>query len=377
MSKPFLYLGLMSGTSADGIDLALVDFTQGAPKLVASYYQAYNEKTQQQITELYLPSTNEIERAFSLDILLAKQFAQAINHFIKQQQLSADDIVAIGNHGQTIRHRPPKNNNTANSAAFTLQIGCNQTLATLTNIRVVGDFRRKDMALGGQGAPLVPAFHQALFPSDEDDTLVVNIGGIANITFLPKRGSKKIIIGFDTGPGNALMDDWFIQHHQQGRFDKDGAWAAQGVVNLALLKHFLDDDYYKRPAPKSTGREVYHLNWLSEQLTNFNISPVDVQATLAAFTAQTIADEINKLSDKGKVFLCGGGVLNTHLCQQLIQKLEHFTVADTRKININSDALEAMAFAWFAYAYDQKITGNIPAVTGASKATVLGVCYTV
>jgi anhydro-N-acetylmuramic acid kinase len=371
----------MSGTSADGIDLALVDFTGTAPKLVAKYYQAYDQETHQQITALYRPSSNEIERAFSLDVLLAKQFAQAINHFIQQQHLTANDIVAIGNHGQTIRHRPLLVNDNKNKnahttpAPFTLQISCNQTLSTLTNIRVIGDFRRKDMVLGGQGAPLVPAFHQALFPHDQDDTFVVNIGGISNITFLPKTASDKRIIGFDTGPGNALMDDWFQQHHQ-GRFDRDGAWAAQGKVNQALLNHFLDDPYFSLPAPKSTGREIYHLDWLLTKIKGFDVSAVDIQATLAVFTAQTIVDDIHKISQQGKVFLCGGGVLNSNLYQLIYQQLNHFTLADTNQINIDSDALEAMAFAWFAYAFDQKICGNIPAVTGASKATVLGVCYT-
>ena len=214
MSKKALYIGLMSGTSADGIDLALVEFdaieaeqANGA-NLIASYYQAYDDLTHNKITELYNPSDNEIDRAGSLHVELAEKFAAAINQFLSQQQLFPSDITAIGCHGQTIRHRPVKNAEI--SAPFTLQIGCLQTLAVLTGIRVIGDFRTKDIALGGQGAPLVPAFHQAIFGSTEKDVFVVNIGGIANITFLPKNAIEQTT-GFDTGPGNALMDYWFSQ----------------------------------------------------------------------------------------------------------------------------------------------------------------------
>ena len=378
VNKPFLYLGIMSGTSADGIDLALVDFRQPSPLLVAKYYQTYDEETHHNITSLYLPAANEIERAFSLDINLAQQFSNAIDKFLQQQKLTPKDIIAIGNHGQTIRHRPALATK-ENKTPFTLQIGCNQTLATLTNIKVIGDFRRKDMALGGQGAPLVPAFHQALFPCNENNTFVVNIGGISNITFLPGTNSNQTVLGFDTGPGNALMDDWFQQHHQHGRFDKGGAWAAKGTIHSALLAHFLNDSYFTLPPPKSTGREIYHIDWLFKKLTHFTVSPVDVQATLAAFTVQTIANDINRISPslphKGKIYLCGGGVLNTHLCQLLSEQLPQFIITDTHQENIDSDALEAMAFAWFAFAYDNNITGNIPAVTGARKKAVLGACY--
>ncbi|MBA6364877.1 anhydro-N-acetylmuramic acid kinase, partial [Colwellia sp. BRX8-8] len=194
MTKATFYIGLMSGTSADGIDLALVDFTSGSAELVASYYQAYDNVTRQKITELYLPNHNEIDRAFSLDITLAHQFSEAISTLLDKENLVATDIIAIGNHGQTIRHRPTQSS--AIEAPFTLQIGCNQTLAVLTGIRVIGDFRTKDIALGGQGAPLVPAFHQFLLPATEKETFLVNIGGIANITFLPKKNSSKSVLGF-------------------------------------------------------------------------------------------------------------------------------------------------------------------------------------
>ncbi len=378
MNKQQLYIGLMSGTSADGIDLALVDFSSGSAQLVSRYYQAYDQNIRTRITGLYQPGNNEIDQAFALDVDLAKQFSQAINTFIKQENLTPTDISAIGNHGQTIRHRPTKNANI--SAAFTLQIGCNQTLATLTNIRVIGQFRRKDMALGGQGAPLVPAFHQALFANPQEDVFVVNIGGIANITYLPAnsfsdgKNNDSKILGFDTGPGNALMDDWYQQHHQ-GSFDKNGDWAKSGTINTELLSRLLADAYFDLPAPKSTGREYFHLTWLTPYINNNDLPKNDVQATLTALTAMTISKQIVSLSSKATIYLCGGGALNAYLVALLQQQLKDFSMTSTTSKNIDSDSLEAMAFSWLAFAYDHNITGNIPAVTGASKAAVLGTCF--
>jgi anhydro-N-acetylmuramic acid kinase len=383
MTKAAYYIGLMSGTSADGIDLALVDFSQNKPHLIYKYYQPYDDRTHQAITSLYVSGSNEIDRAFELDVQLAYLFSEAITELLKQCNLSANDISAIGNHGQTIRHRPQPSNEKHSKHAFTLQIGCNQTLATLTNIRVIGQFRKKDMALGGQGAPLVPAFHQALFTSlsthPKTDIFVVNIGGIANISFLPSSTSKQGVIGFDTGPGNALMDDWYQQHHQNGRYDKNGDWAAQGHVDQILLTYLLTDNYFRQPAPKSTGREAFHLDWLKQKLAGFSLTPVDVQATLAMLTAKTICDDILKYSQSAVIYLCGGGVLNKNLFDLidglLKQKHHNFELSTTDVVNIDSDALEAMAFAWFAFAFDHQIVGNIPAVTGASKATILGNNY--
>lgn len=370
-----LYIGLMSGTSADGIDLALVEFDEhqsqqaNGARLIASYYQAYDNTTQQKIMALYNASNNEIDRAGSLSIELAQQFAHAIAAFLAQQNLSATHITAIGCHGQTIRHRPAIKHNV--SAPFTLQIGCLQTLALLSNIRVVGDFRTKDMALGGQGAPLVPAFHQAIFGSSNKDVFVVNIGGIANITFLPKGTTDKTI-GFDTGPGNALMDYWYEQH-KNGRYDANGHWAASGQVCAELLNAMLSDKYFSQPAPKSTGREYFNAQWLAKYIQQFPLKPVDVQATLSALTAETIAQEIQTLSTKSDVFICGGGIENNYLVSLLNQKLTGHKIVNTHTKNVNSDSLEAMAFAWLAFAFDKNIFGNIPAVTGASKQAVLGV----
>jgi anhydro-N-acetylmuramic acid kinase len=369
MTKAKFYIGLMSGTSADGIDLALVDFNSGTTELIASYYQAYDNATRQKITELYQPSNNEIDRAFSLDKTLARQFSTAIKNLLQQENLLPDNIIAIGNHGQTIRHRPTKN--TLIDDPFTLQIGCNQTLAVLTGIRVIGDFRTKDVALGGQGAPLVPAFHQYLLPATQNDTFLVNIGGIANITFLPKVNSSENILGFDTGPGNALIDAWCFEH-SGNRFDSNGNWGKSGTIDQTLLMQLLSDDYFSLSAPKSTGREYFTLQWLKHFIGPLNILPEDVQATLTALTAYSISADIKNLSNSADVYLCGGGIEN-EFCYKLIeQQLNEFNVNKINSLNLNNNALEAMAFAWLAFAYDKKIYGNIPAVTGASKSAVLG-----
>ncbi|WP_026301625.1 anhydro-N-acetylmuramic acid kinase [Colwellia piezophila] len=377
------YIGLMSGTSADGIDLALVEFNDSVqkPRLVASFYQDYNGTISDKITALYQPGGNEIDRAFHLDVELAQLFSQAIKALLSQEKLQASDIIAIGNHGQTIRHRPSGNN------PFTLQIGCCQTLATLTGIRVVGQFRRKDMALGGQGAPLVPIFHQQLFTDQTDANFIVNIGGIANITFLPKQGSDNTVLGFDTGPGNALLDDWFLAHHHSSadKFDKAGAWASTGQVNQGLLCQFMKDEYIQSRAPKSTGREYFNLDWLTQQLSIFDkaaelaLSPADIQATLLAFTAQSISADILALAQQGKVYLCGGGVHNAALVAALEQRLtatiSTFEVNTMQAVNLDGDILEAMAFAWLAYAFDHDLISNMPAVTGASASCTLGNTY--
>ncbi len=374
MNNKLRYIGLMSGTSADGIDLALVEFDDNLSEqanganLTASYYQAYDNDTQEKIMALYNPGNNELDRAGSLDIELAKQFSKAIKELLVQENLTAAGITAIGCHGQTIRHRPIKSQYATNP--FTLQIGCLQTLAVLTGIRVIGDFRTKDIALGGQGAPLVPAFHQAIFASNQNDVFVVNIGGIANITFLPKNAPDKTI-GFDTGPGNALMDYWYSQH-QAGRYDPKGQWASSGSICSALLSKMLSDPYFQHPAPKSTGREYFNALWLSQFTEQITLNPADIQATLTALTAETIAQEISQLSTKSDVYICGGGIENNYLVSLLNQKLSGHKIVNTHTKNINSDSLEAMAFAWLALAFDKNIYGNIPAVTGASKHTVLG-----
>lgn len=391
-TKQRFYIGLMSGTSADGIDLALVTFDENSQlKHHASYYQAYNDQTSAKVIALYNPNSNEIDSAFELDIKLAQLFANAINAFLIQEQLSCDDIIAIGNHGQTIRHRP------SSKYPFTLQIGCCQTLASLTNIRVIGQFRRKDMAYGGQGAPLVPAFHKTIFSenttneeftnksedTNSSDVFVVNIGGIANLTFLPASNELKVI-GYDTGTGNALMDDWFKLHNpsSNNHYDKSGQWASTGNVNNDLLKQLLSDKYFQKMPPKSTGREYFNLSWLKAQLKQVKtISSQDVQATLTAFTAKSIANAIkqHKTDNKNitKIYLCGGGTHNNTLKNQVKQYLENdqYELLLTNKKGIDVDQVEAVAFAWLAFAYDKQLLSSMSAVTGASKSCTLGTMY--
>jgi anhydro-N-acetylmuramic acid kinase len=372
MKSSALYIGLMSGTSADGIDVALVDFSTGKMSLSASYYQAYDDVTHQKITELYQPAENEIDRTFALDVTLAHLFSKAISALLSQEKLTAKDIVAIGNHGQTIRHRPLIT--TDISAPFTLQIGCSQTLAILTGIRVIGDFRKKDVALGGQGAPLVPAFHRYLLPQSDKNTFLVNIGGIANLTYLPTEPSASIA-GFDTGPGNALLDAWCYLHTNK-RYDNNGDWGRSGRVIQTLLTQLLADPYFDLTAPKSTGREYFTIAWLSTFSDALSLSAEDVQATLTALTAHSIANDINALAHHGNVYICGGGIDNAYCYELLKQALPRFNVEPIVHLNINNEAFEAMAFAWLAFAYDNDIVGNIPAVTGAKKSAVLGNAFT-
>ncbi|WP_440877600.1 anhydro-N-acetylmuramic acid kinase [Thalassotalea sp. PLHSN55] len=368
MNNKSFYIGLMSGTSADGIDVALVDFSSKKPQLISDFYLEYSLEVRHKITTLYQAGHNEIDCAFSLDVELAKLFADAVNQLLAAQNLTSNDIVAIGNHGQTIRHRPNQ------SHAFTLQIGCNHTLAALTGIRVIGQFRHKDIAYGGQGAPLVPAFHQANFADENCDVFVVNIGGIANITYLPKNGKSRIL-GFDTGPGNALLDDWYGKHNN-GHYDAKGHWSSEGDVSEHLLRILLADQYFHLKAPKSTGREYFHLAWLTQKIKQLperaHHSAVDIQATLVALTAASISQEILRLSPHGNVYLCGGGVHNQQLLSNINERLPDHQILLTKAKGIDGDALESIAFAWLAYCYDRKLAGNIPAVTGAKKACILG-----
>lgn len=375
VNSPLLYIGIMSGTSADGVDLALVDFSQNKITLIAEHFIQYTDEERKNITSLYLAGGNEIERSQALDISLAKFFAYAINQLLLKQHITANAITAIGNHGQTIRHRPN------NLHAFTMQIGCNQTLAALTGIRVIGDFRKKDIAYGGQGAPLVPAFHHALFGQQQQDMCIVNIGGIANISFLPSSITSdptQKIVGFDTGPGNALMDAWCLKHTNKP-FDENGQWAASGKCNKALLTFLLKDEYFQLPPPKSTGREYFHLDWLNQYIKTLPYTPpVDIQNTLLHLTAKTIANDISVLSnatESTNVYLCGGGALNPELVDLLKIYLPTCSVEKTEKLQVDGNMLEAMAFAWFAYAFDHNIIGNIPSATGAKKALVLGVSF--
>lgn len=362
-----LYVGLMSGTSVDGIDAVLVDFSQGQPVLLGTHYTPYDDTLRGKIMALCQPGDNEIHRMGELDVLLAKAFAQAVKTLLSQTNVTPQAIKAIGSHGQTIRHSPVKPHR------FTVQIGDPNTLAAETGITTVADFRRKDIAYGGQGAPLVPAFHHYAFSSPHTHRAIVNIGGMANITLLPKE-TLTPVRGFDTGPGNVLMDGW-IALHQHKTHDEEGKWAALGKVDDDLLQHLLADAYFKAPAPKSTGREYFNVAWLQKH-NHTHLTPVDVQATLAELTARSIALAIETSLAEGEILVCGGGARNTHLLSRL-QALTHprFAVQSTQALGIDPDWVEAVAFAWLARQTLNHHTGNLPSVTGATQAAILGGVY--
>ena len=365
---PEFYLGLMSGTSADGIDAALVDFSSDYPKLHASYYSPYSRELRERIHGLLSVSGNQIHALGELDIILGKEFAKAANALLASEHLSSKDIQAIGSHGQTIYHYPKP------PFPYTLQIGDPNIIAAETGITTIADFRRKDMAYGGQGAPLVPAFHQYILGSEEKNRAVVNIGGIANVTLLANDLTEPVI-GFDTGPGNVLLDSW-INKHQKLAHDEKGKWAAEGKVNGPLLKKLLADPYFILPAPKSTGREYFHLSWLQNNLVDEKIAAEDVQATLTELTAQSILMVIKNYFSTAEILICGGGVHNTHLMNRLSQlAAPNFPVDSTARYGLAPDWIEAMAFAWLAKQTLNKQHGNLPSVTGAMQKAILGGVY--
>jgi anhydro-N-acetylmuramic acid kinase len=359
-----LYIGLMSGTSADGIDAAVVDFSNNQVKLVATHYTPYHHELKSAILALAQPGQDEINRLGHLDAMLGQAFADATHQLLKTAELTPKHIQAIGSHGQTIRHLP---------RVFSLQIGDPNTIAAKTGITTIADFRRKDIALGGQGAPLVPAFHREVLGCNKKNRAVVNIGGMANVSLLP--ADQTHVMGFDTGPGNVLLDAWIYQHQQQTH-DENGHWGKQGVVNTDLLSHLLTDPYFHQPAPKSTGREYFNLAWLNAALSH-NITPVDVQATLTHLTAQSIIDAIQVHFSEGDILVCGGGAYNAFLMETLRQlAAPHFSVTTTDAHGIPANWMEAMAFAWLAKQTLNQHTGNLPSVTGATRPTVLGGVYT-
>lgn len=361
------YIGLMSGTSADGIDAVLVDFKQDQTyQVLAQSHTPFNDTLQQQILAFHTEHANELNRMGALDTQLGHAFAEAANTLLQKTGLSPTSIKAIGSHGQNIRHQPE------NPSPFTIQIGDPNIIASKTGIKTVADFRRKDIALGGQGAPLAPAFHQTVFQHLTQDTIVLNIGGIANITFLPKN-RKHNVLGFDTGPGNALMDAW-TQKHLDQHYDESGAWASTGKVLPALLSALLTDAYFKKPAPKSTGRAHFNLHWLTQYLKGTE-APEDVQATLLQLTAESICNAIKNICQTADLIICGGGVHNKHLVKALSQTATIRTAYSSKAFGVDPDTLEAVLFAWLAKQTLEKAPGNLTDVTGATKAAVLGGIY--
>ncbi len=363
-----LYIGLMSGTSVDGIDAALVAIdAAGPPRLLATHQHALPNDVRAEIQALMQPGGNEIEREGELDMQLGKLFADAARELLRISGKQAREIRAIGSHGQTIRHRPRA------AHPFTRQIGNPSVIAERAGITTVADFRARDMAVGGEGAPLVPAFHLAVFSKPGMDRVIVNIGGIANITWLPGTASEAVS-GFDTGPGNTLLDYW-AQRHLQQPCDRDGAWAAEGRVLDSLLAKFLNEPYFSRPAPKSTGRELFNAGWLHAKLGGAE-SAADVQATLAELTVRSIANSISQRAGKSvEVFVCGGGVHNVDLLRRLAAALGSTPLATTQALGLDPDWIEAAAFAWLAHQTLAGQPGNLPSVTGAGRAVVLGGIY--
>jgi anhydro-N-acetylmuramic acid kinase len=364
-----LYVGLMSGTSLDGIDVVVVELTQ-PPRLRAAETFLLPAELRDQLLALCHPGANEIERLGAADRQLGLAFGKAVNTLLAAASIPHSAIRAIGSHGQTIRHRPPGPHQ---PYPFTLQIGDPTSIAQLTGIATIADFRRRDIAAGGHGAPLVPAFHRAVFGGVQS-RVIVNIGGIANITGLFSDGGT---LGFDTGPGNTLLDSWIIRHRGVA-YDAGGAWASSGTIVQPLLKSLMADPYFAQPAPKSSGREYFNLAWLDSHIAGIAtpIEPIDVQATLAELTAASIAAAIANLPMAApEVFVCGGGAYNSHLMVRLEALLHPCRLASTAQLGIAPEWVEATAFAWLAKQTLAGKPGNEPTATGASNYCVLGAIY--
>ena len=353
----------MSGTSLDGIDAALVDLSGDAPALLASHYQAYPPSIKDALLALHHPAPNELHQSQLISNELARAYAEATHALLKGAGVQADQVQAIGCHGQTVRHRPEH--------GYTIQLNNAALLAELTHIHVVSDFRSRDIAAGGQGAPLVPAFHALVLRHADIHRAILNIGGIANLTDLPPSGK---VTGFDTGPGNLLMDAW-IGKHLDLPYDKDGAWAASGTVIPALLARLLAEPFFTMAPPKSTGRDLFNVAWL-ERLLHGNESDADVQATLLALTVNSIADAVKRFCPGTKeLYLCGGGAHNGTLAAHLQQALPRCHIQKTEALGIAADWMEAIAFAWLAQQTLHLRPANLPVVTGAKHPCVLGAIY--
>lgn len=358
-----LYVGLMSGTSLDGVDAVLVDLASSAPTLLERHYLPFDEALREELLALHHPAPDELHRCQLAANRLARRYAESVAALLAQADMPRDQVIAIGCHGQTIRHRPEQ--------GYTLQIGNSALLAELTGIRVVSDFRSRDIAAGGQGAPLVPAFHDRVLRDDSRHRVIVNIGGISNLTNLPSQAATS---GFDCGPGGLLLDAWY-QRHLGLPYDKDGTWAASGTVLPALLEKMLGEPFFTQPPPKSSGRDLFNMKWLGSRLTGDEAAE-DVQATLLELTAQGIARAIREhCPGTQEIYLCGGGAHNLALAQRIAASLPECLLARTDDLGVSGDYLEAIAFAWLAQQTLHGTPANLPAVTGARHSCVLGAIY--
>lgn len=364
-----LVIGLMTGTSADGVDAALVsvsDKTPNSPKVQATRFHPYPANLQQQIIAITHKNSMEFDGFFKLDKEIAYALASSVEGLLQQENLKPCQIDYIGSHGQTIRHRPDPMH------SYTVQIGEPNILTAITGIDVITDFRRADMAHGGQGAPFAPFFHEKVFKERGKTTIVLNLGGIANITILRQNYQTT---GFDTGPANALMDDW-IKLNKNEKYDASGRWAASGNSDDELLKALLSDQYFTKPSPKSTGREYFNTQWLRSHIADRDLKPADVQATLCELSALSITDAITSHTpDCEQIFLCGGGAQNIELLRRLRRHLPAVIFRNTAEVGIDPDFLEALLIAWLAHRYELGLSGNLPSVTGAEKTVICGAKY--
>lgn len=363
-----IYVGLMSGTSLDGIDVAIVEFAEKAPRLLHFATVAYDDDLRDRLRAMTACASTALDDLYSLDAELGELYAACVVDALAQAALEARQIAAIGCHGQTLRHGPTARR------PYTAQIGDPNRVAAQTGIATIADFRRMDMAFGGQGAPLAPACHAALFRAADEDRVVLNVGGIANLTWLPcDPGSP--VLGFDTGPGNTLLDQW-AQRHLGERFDADGAWARSGRMLDALLGQIMSQEpYFSAPVPKSTGTEYFDLGWL-ERFADGDSAAADVQATLTELTAQSIATAVATLPARpAACFVCGGGAHNGWLRDRIAHALDGVRVTTTGELGVEPDAVEAVAFAWLARERLAGRSGNLPSVTRARRSAILGGLY--
>ena len=372
------YIGLMSGTSLDGVDGVLVDFSGPALRVLAKSSLAFDATFKAELLALNSPSHNELHRAARAGNQIAAAYAQVVSDLLQQANnldMEAIDIVAIGAHGQTVRHQPQRVSDAARGAGYTLQLGNPALLAELTGINVVADFRSRDVAAGGQGAPLVPAFHRHVFAQANATVAVLNLGGIANLSVLPADTSNPVL-GFDCGPGNALMDAWCLQHTGQP-FDTAGAWAASGQCLPDLLALLQSEPYFSQPPPKSTGRDLFSLTWLKDKLQGFSAArSQDIQTTLTELTASAcVQGVISYANDSKSLVVCGGGAFNCHLMQRLQAGLPDVLVSTSEQHGLPPLEVEAAAFAWLARQTMRHLPGNLPSVTGATGPRILGAIY--
>lgn len=375
---PEYYIGLMSGTSLDGVDGVVADFSSGKLRVLASSSCGFAADFKNELLALNSPGANELHRSAVAGNAIATAYSGVVHQLRSQlsaQGLAVDRIRAIGAHGQTVRHQPSTIAQISASTGYTIQLINPALLAELTGIDVVADLRSRDIAAGGQGAPLVPAFHQYVFGQSNATVSVLNLGGMANLSVLPGDDSLPVL-GFDCGPGNVLMDSW-CQQHTGAAFDAAGDWAARGHCLPALLQALCDESFFEQEPPKSTGRDLFNPSWLQAKLRDFSAAdPQDIQTTLAELTVSTCADGVRRFAaNSQELIVCGGGAYNNYLLRRLQDTLPNITVNTSERFGLPPLQVEAAAFAWLARQTLHRQAGNLPSVTGAAGPRILGAIY--